>query len=391
MQRRMHPQIAGVAKALISGYRDLGNHPDVMTRPRPPIASALGTTAALIVVDTSDLRPWSGKMPGSLSRFNFLSGQVAVELAAVYAAMIVQPSEDAPPTIGLISPYAAQRRYMSRLVQTLQLEQWVTAGTVHTFQGNECDVIIFDSVLGEPHWTARLTDPHAFSEVRRDLNVAVTRARHQFVFVGDEKWLKKNARPASGYGQLWAHLLKNATIMKASELLDANLHIRVAKSAADATGWTLSPTKAALLTEADFYPHFAGDLASASERVILYTPFIGKTRWPLVEPHITAMRERGVKVFLLHKPLSDPEWRTGDPEFGKAVFAHLKSIGVYLVPISGVHAKTIVIDSRVVYEGSLNWASQTRSYEHMWRFDSKEMALLVERNAATRSSRRRIF
>src|SRR5262249_35316391 len=46
---------------------------------------------------------------------------------------------------------------------------------------------------------------------------------------------------------------------------------------------------------------------------------------------------------------------------------------------SGVHAKTIVIDGQVVYEGSLNWASQTASYEHMWRFESKEMASLVER------------
>jgi hypothetical protein len=47
--------------------------------------------------------------------------------------------------------------------------------------------------------------------------------------------------------------------------------------------------------------------------------------------------------------------------------------------MSGIHAKTIVIDSQLVYEGSLNWASQVASYEHMWRFDNKEMALLIER------------
>jgi hypothetical protein len=379
VQHRMHPDIAGVAKTLIEHYKDLENHPDVIGRAEPTIVSALGTSAALVVVDTADLRPWSGKMPGSLSRFNFLSGQIAVELAAAYASTIAEPPENVAPPIGVIAPYSAQRRYMSQLVQTLQLERWVTAGTVHTFQGNECDVIIFDSVLGEPHWTARLTDPHQFTEVRRDLNVAVTRARHQFVFIGDARWLSKNARPSSGYGQLWKHLLERATILKASDLVDVGLRSRTASSASEAMGWTLRPERAAVLTEVDFYPSFTADLAAATERVILYTPFIGKTRWPSVEPHIAALRERRVEVFILHKPLSDPEWRDGDPRFGEQVFASLARIGVKLIPVSGVHAKTIVIDGRIVYEGSLNWASQTRSYEHMWRFESKKMALLVDR------------
>jgi superfamily I DNA and/or RNA helicase len=179
----MHPAIAAVAKELIESYGHLKDDPETMTRLVPPFVSALGTSSPLVIVDTADLNPWCGKMPGSLSRFNFLSGQVAAELAALYAADY-QPDLVAP-KIGIVNPYAAQRRYLNSLVKTLHLERWVTAGTVHTFQGNECDVIIFDSVLGEPHWTARLTNPHEFKQVRRDLNVAVTRARHQFVFVGD--------------------------------------------------------------------------------------------------------------------------------------------------------------------------------------------------------------
>ena len=115
------------------------------------------------------------------------------------------------------------------------------------------------------------------------------------------------------------------------------------------------------------------------QRVILYTPFIGKTRWPQVAPAIEALRRRDVEVFVLHKPLTDPEWRGGDVEFGRTVFNFLQALGVKLVPVSGVHAKTIVIDGGIVYEGSLNWASQTASYEHMWRIRSADMAKLVER------------
>jgi hypothetical protein len=378
VQRRMHPKIADVAKHLIEQYSQLEDFPGT-DRQRPAVEDALGTLAPLVVADVSPLRPWSGKMPGSLSRFNLLSAQVAVEIAALYARSLPAPAENSPAPIGIVTPYAAQRRYLSRLVQTLNLERWVTAGTVHTFQGNECDVVIFDSVLGEPHWTARLTDPNQFWHVRRDLNVAVTRAKHQFIFVGDSAWLGHHAKLTSGYGRLWGYLKDHAVILAADKIVGEGLRSRLVDASREINGWTSAKTKGQLLTEAEFYPAFGKDLATAERRVILYTPFIGKTRWPMVEPQIAALRERGVQVFVLHKPLSDPEWKKGDPGFGKMVFDRLIRLGAVLIPMSGVHAKTIVIDGEIVYEGSLNWASQTRSYEHMWRFEDKAMAALIER------------
>jgi hypothetical protein len=380
-QRRMHPAISSVARELIPAYRDLNDHPSTMHRESPAFLAAIGTNQPLVVVDTADFNPWCGKMPGSLSRFNFLSGQVAVEIASLYAAAIPEPPSKAPPRIGIVTPYAAQRRYLASLIKNLGLDNWIMCGTVHTFQGTECDVIIFDSVLGEPHWTSRLTNPHQIQQVRRDLNVAATRARHQFVFVGDSKWLNQHAKPASAFGRLWQYLSQASLHLDASSLLGPGFRERVALNSSRAQGWGVSaaPRSVALLTETDFYPSFALDLSKAKNRVVLYTPFIGKTRWPLVEPLITALTDRGVQVFLLHKPITDPEWRHGDPTFGKAVFHALKSSGVTLIPISGVHSKTIIIDDHIVYDGSLNWASQTASYEHMWRFISSDMAALVER------------
>jgi len=380
-QRRMHPAISSVARELIPAYRDLNDHPSTMHRESPAFLTAIGTSQPLIVVDTAEFSPWCGKMPGSLSRFNFLSGQVAVEIASLYAAALPEPSSKAPPRIGIVTPYAAQRRYLASLIKNLGLENWITCGTVHTFQGGEYDVIIFDTVLGEPHWTSRLTNPYQIKQVRRDLNVAVTRARHQFVFVGDSKWLNQHAKAASAFGRLWQYLSHPSVHLNASSLLGPGFCERIAVNSSRAQGWGVSaaPKSVALLTETDFYSSFALDLSKAKNRVVLYTPFIGKTRWPLVQPHISALTDRGVQVFLLHKPLTDPEWRHGDPTFGKAVLDTLKSSGVTLIPISGVHSKTIIIDGHIVYDGSLNWASQTASYEHMWRFISSDMAALVER------------
>jgi hypothetical protein len=271
------------------------------------------------------------------------------------------------------------------LVERLGLQRWVTAGTVHTFQGNECDVIIFDSVLAEPSWTARLTNPHEHDAVVRDLNVAVTRARHQFVFVGDGAWLDRHASKGSGYGSLWrflrGHVKQGGGLLQAEEVLGRELRSRVAASTSEAVGWgnVALPSGMTLLDETTFYPAFITDLGNATDSVILFTPFFGKVRWPLVEPHVTSLPARGVKTTVLHKPLTDAAWRSGDPAFGQEVVASLDAAGAHRIELQGVHAKTIVIDGHLVYDGSLNWASQRESYEHMWRMQSRDAAAVVER------------
>jgi len=380
MQRRMAPEIADVARELV--YHDnLKDHPSAAVRSSPSWVSLAGNRSPLVVVDLSDLRAWAGKLPGTLSRFNFYSGLAAVELSALYAAQLPEPEATAAPPIGVITPYSAQRRYISRLVQEFGLERWVVPGTVHTFQGSECDVIIFDSVLGEPHWTARLTNPHEFHSVRRDLNVAVTRARHQFVFVGDGRWLDKRAKGGSAFGVLWETMKRSGEVIPVTEILGEGLRHRVTRSTPGALGWSVDadPQGTTLLDEATFYPSLTADLEKARERVVLFTPYIGKTRWPQIEPFIVNAAGRGVQVFVLHRPLDDQAWRQGDPRFGMAVFADLRAAGVRLIPFAGIHAKTIVIDGRVIYEGSLNWASHVDTYEHMWRFESPQLAALVER------------
>lgn len=399
VQRRMHPKIADVARTLAYGSR-LTDHEDVVLRPepewllsldaRPPSAqSGLWTgddtgpaTGPLLLIDTTALGSWSGRLKGTLSRFNFYSAQVALEVAAMLATRVPRPETGEARPIGVITPYAAQRRYLSKLLEALgELSAWVTVGTVHTFQGNECDVIIFDSVLAEPHWTSRLTNPHEAADVKRDLNVAVTRARHQLIVLGDGRWLDKYAKDGSGFGTLWTHLKSTALRVDVRSMVGEDLRARVAADALKILGWgdATRPGAVTLYDERNFYPAFIRDVERATEQVVLYTPYIGKTRWPRIEPVVRAAATRGVEVVLLHKPLTDDAWRQGDPNWGAAVFASLADAGVHLVPVSGVHAKTIVIDGRIVYEGSLNWASQTDSYEHMLRLESREVAALIER------------
>ncbi len=100
-------------------------------------------------------------------------------------------------SIGIISPYKGQvsmyRALIAERKYSDKFEKRIKIGTIHKFQGSECDVIIFDMVdcpeleSGKPNRIGRL---YAGEEGERLINVAVSRARHKLIMVGDEKYLK---------------------------------------------------------------------------------------------------------------------------------------------------------------------------------------------------------
>ena len=375
-QRRMAPAIADAARHLAYGPDGIHDHAEVVSR-QPPSWLDFLPPGALLVVDTADLNCWSGKQPGSLSRFNFYSATVAVELAAMAARAAPEPQDDEPPQIGIVTPFAAQRRLLSRLVLRLGLERWVLAGTVHTFQGSEADLIIFDAVLDEPYWSARLTTPSNFAEVMRELNVAVTRARHKLVLLASSEWLNNHAKPASALGQLWWFLKDRAPLVSACDLVEAGFAQRVSGATGDGPGWRL-PGEAGvasheILDETTFFERFGGDMSRASKSVFGLAPYFGEYRWPRVEPLFRAALERGVEITLVIPTLAEAQNLT----YVDAVVTNLRRLGAVVVEAGGLHGKDIVIDESVHYTGSLNWASHRGRAEVMHRTESRDVARLV--------------
>lgn len=375
VQRRMVPDIAEVARHLV--YRQAGlvldDHPEVTNRTAPSWLDFLPSNP-LLIIDTADLHCWSGKQPGSLSRFNFYSSTVAVEVAALAAAKLQEPPENEPPRIGIVTPFAAQRRLLSKLVKDMGLEQWVAAGTVHTFQGGQADLIIFDSVLDEPFWSARLCTPRDTKDVKRDLNVAVTRAKNKLVFIGSSEWLNKYARPASGLGQLWEFLKDHADLISAVQLVKLETFQRVFDRFVHETGWNVPHIERGYafehLDEESFFSRFSMDLNAASDSIFALAPYFGEYRWPRIEPLFAAALHRGVKVTIVTPPLTEVHNR-GYVE--KAV-KHLRSLGAVVVAASGVHGKDVIIDERIVYTGSMNWSSNRGRSEEIHRLLAPEYA-----------------
>lgn len=118
-------------------------------------------------------------------------------------------------------------------------------------------MVIFDSVLDEPYWTARLCNPNESKEVKRDLNVALTRARSKFVLIGSSEWLNHRAKPTSGLGQLWHYMKDHADLVSALELVEVGFAGRVAQASATyhVPGGADAPTHA-ILDESSFFDFF---------------------------------------------------------------------------------------------------------------------------------------
>lgn len=101
-------------------------------------------------------------------------------------------------SIGIITPYIGQVALLKALFinksYNLDFQERVKIGTVHTFQGSECDVIIFDMVdcsqfeKGKKPYFGKI---YAGEQGEQLLNVAISRARHKLIVVCDPDYLEK--------------------------------------------------------------------------------------------------------------------------------------------------------------------------------------------------------
>ena len=120
--------------------------------------------------------------------------------------------------------------------------------------------------------------------------------------------------------------------------------------------------------EKTFYGKFIDDLNKSKTEVIIESPFITSKRMDNLFPVLNRLNNRGVKVFII----------TRDPREHKEDFADqseteieaFESAGIQVLLSSGNHhRKLAIIDRRVLWEGSLNILSQTKSKEIMRRLD----------------------
>lgn len=162
---RCHPDIAAVANDLFYGG-DLTVLTDVRLRPAIAERSAI------------EWKPVAGHAERGNSGGSWINH---AEIAAVIATVKELRSSGVLPaetTIGVVTPFRAQSDELGRRLRATGIR----VGTVHVFQGGECDVMIF-SLVATVGMAIR-----SINWIDQQLNlwnVAITRARSHLIVIGD--------------------------------------------------------------------------------------------------------------------------------------------------------------------------------------------------------------
>ena len=105
--------------------------------------------------------------------------------------------EYAAEKIGIIVPFRAQMGRIKSELRRLAIKDWekITVDTVECYQGSQREYILFTTTISRKAQLEQLSELHDIEGVKvdRKLNVAITRAKKQFVLIGNRNILKTSS------------------------------------------------------------------------------------------------------------------------------------------------------------------------------------------------------
>lgn len=145
------------------------------------------------VIAMKDVKDGSLRFTKGGTRQNMKNATVVMDILDKY----YQLSGNEDFSIGIITPYRGQVSLLYKLLsERLYPDEFmgrIKIGTIHTFQGSECDVIIYDVVdrrLQEDGKKSRIGKIYAGKEGEHLLNVAISRAKHKLIIVGEADFIR---------------------------------------------------------------------------------------------------------------------------------------------------------------------------------------------------------
>jgi len=369
-QHRMHPDISAVANTLIYDNK-LKDAPETKNDDslNAWYRKDWGHDNPVLLVDTGSVGAWvtSVARGRGASRLNFLSATICVELVGqLLREGRPKHKEGEKPRSLVVCPYRPHARLLSLLLKDEGLAGEVIAGTVHNFQGSEASVVILDLVCDEPHWKVGMFIPKLDQTTMRLLNVALTRAKHRLIIVGNFDYISKHAKRAFIGAKLIPFLRENYPLVDAKDIVPAGLAAKAAKAQSKVLGGEVEPdADRIVVTQEHFYSILRGDLARARNRIVIFSAFITQNRLGQLEPQLRAALERGVKIFVITKAHSDRNKRELS-EYRK-LEQTITNWGGVIIHKRGMHEKLIFIDNGILWSGSLNPLSFSNTQEVMER------------------------
>lgn len=379
-QYRMHERIGELVNELV--YREDENaleHHAPKKGTDPGLQTEPESDHAVVLCDTTSANPWCTRLDGKYSHYNIYSAITAIRLAQ----RTIEGDKCGKIQVGVICPYAAQARLLNVLAKERGLTDSVKVATVHRFQGNEKDVIIFDLVDGPPFPRPGL--PLTNPESKNLLNVAFSRAKGKVVLVGHTGYFESR-KTSTALTTTLSYFGKHGRTIDSMNILSGYGDPEVIKNA-EALGGRLAlgnPEGMSLFHESSFYSAFNRDLVSARERVIIFSPFIQPARTSQMIPMLRGLLEKGIQVVVITRPARRSE-RTArrheedaiELDGSANVVNELKHLGVKVLTRLNLHEKLAFIDERITWMGSLNILSHSHTTEQMTRLENGELTKMI--------------
>lgn len=339
-QFRMHPAISDAPNHLVYG----GNLIDEDAVSRSEEDEALlrwynkewGFDRPLLLVDTSRLGGWNNKAGNS--RLNFSSATLAVRMAnAVLARDRPAWKQEDGRRIFIITPYRPQAALINLLLQDEGIAGEVQASTAHSCQGGEAQLVILDLVVDEPHVKTNLTTKAANHEIRRLLNVAMTRAKRRLVVLGNFSWLQLKGGGGFVGGQLLPYLLKKHKPAAATDVFAALRTVGNSR--------TIQATDALV--------ELVKLVGFAKQQLIIMSPSVSLSALAALKPSLLTVCLLGVNPLLIIRPLNEngacAEGERGEIE---DQLRQLREAGAAVVFKAGMREKFVLVDRRVLWMGT---------------------------------------
>ncbi|MET8028801.1 AAA domain-containing protein [Streptomyces avermitilis] len=364
-QYRMREPICGLVNAVAYPDAPLATGRDDRSRiPFNPLVDA-----SVILVDTSKQR-----IAGPDYKANTVNEAVVHELVRGLQYEGVLPGRkwgvgEAPARgratdrLAVIAPYKAQVRALQGSLKYRFGEEYEgLVDTIHRFQGSQRPIVVFDTAVGAGK------DPGIFykgtglsSQTCRLLNVALSRAQDHLVVVADLEHLRTHLAPHSEARVMLNHLESHAQVMSADQLVPT-------REAAQ-----LSALSEEELSRPAFFPadevHKAveWDIERAATSIEVYCPFLDPApvrKWSAL---LGRRASDGVRV-VVHTRAAEEQRDDASADRHQQRIDQLRSVGCEVDFRERMHEKVLILDSTVLWHGSLNLLANSGPTDLMMRF-----------------------
>lgn len=368
IQYRMNPSIAALSNKLFYGGM-LGNGENTFSR---VFSDQWVQEQPLLLIDTSDSKPWMNHGPNKQSRCNLHHAVLAATLAQHY---LEYQRDGKGISIGVVVPYRAQKDLINALLDDLVGKESpdrkrIEVNTVHSFQGGEKDVILCDSVESDgldTTWHFFDEGSHGNPDAHRMLNVAVTRAKCKFILLANTKYTS-----AHFSGRLFSdllHLLQEHGALLPDTALGLDCSAEDEDYVLSRLTGQFSGESLEHYNQNGFWTRVIPDLQNARKRIIIFCPYVRNGRIERLLPLFEERIQAGVAIIVYTIPLNEhtPSYQAT----ARGALRTLQQQGIIIRTRPKNHEKLLLIDDDLAWQGSLNLLSHKDTSEHMQRVVGK--------------------